>query len=54
MTDERQSDLIMVSALAKALTEVVERLDREICEPALVDELTAVAERAESELEEAA
>ena len=44
----------MASALAKTLTEVVERLDSDICEQKTVDELQALAERAERELEEAA
>lgn len=54
MTDERQSDLIMASALAKTLFEVVERLDSHICEPQTLGELRALAERAEAELGQAA
>lgn len=54
MEEERQSDLIMATALAKALTDVVERLDSDICEPSTLDELRQIAERAEAELEEAA
>ena len=54
MTDERQSDLIMASALAKTLSEVVERLDDDICEPATLEELRALVERAEAELTQAA
>ena len=54
MTDERQSDLIMASALAKTLSEVVERLDDGICEPRTLEELRALARRAEAELGEAA
>ena len=44
----------MATALAKALTDVIERLDGEICEEATVAELRSLAERAEAELEEAA
>jgi hypothetical protein len=54
MHEERQSDLIMTTALAKALSDVVERLDGDICEPKTLDELKHLAERAEAELEEAA
>jgi hypothetical protein len=54
MEDERQSDLIMATALAKALAELVERLDDDICEPATLAELRGIADRAEAELEEAA
>jgi hypothetical protein len=52
--DERQADLIMATALAKALTDVIERLDGEICEDSTVSELRQLAERAEAELDEAA
>jgi len=44
----------MATALAKALTDVIQRLDGAICEDATVRELRALAERAEAELEEAA
>jgi hypothetical protein len=54
MQDERQSDLIMASALARALSEVVERLDGEICEDSTLAELKHLCERAEAELEEVA
>jgi uncharacterized protein (UPF0147 family) len=54
MQEERQSDLIMATALAKALTEVVERLDAEICDETALRELRRIAERAEEELEQAA
>jgi hypothetical protein len=54
MQDERQADLIMATALAKALTDVIQRLDGEICDDTTVRELRALAERAESELEAAA
>jgi hypothetical protein len=54
MGEERQSDLIMATALAKALTDVVERLDGELCEPSTLAELKQLAERAEAELDEAA
>lgn len=54
MTDERQSDLIMATALAKTLTEVVERLDADICGAETLEELRGLAERAEAELETAA
>ena len=54
MQEERQSDLIMASALAKALSEVVERLDGDICEDSTLAELRSLCERAEAELEEAA
>ena len=54
MTDESQSDLIMASALAKTLSEVVERLDSNLCEPQTLAELRALARRAEAELGEAA
>lgn len=51
---ERQSDLIMATALAKTLAEVVERLDSGICEPSTLGELRRLADRAEAELEQAA
>jgi hypothetical protein len=54
MEKDRQSDLIMATALAKTLAEVVERLDEDICETTTLDELQRIAERAEEELEEAA
>jgi hypothetical protein len=54
MGEERQSDLIMATALAKALTDVVERLDGAICERSTLEELKQLAERAEAELGEAA
>jgi hypothetical protein len=54
MKAERQSDLIMASALAKTLSEVVERLDEDICEPGTLAELRSLAERVEAELDDAA
>ena len=54
MQDERQADLIMATALAKALTDVITRLDGELCDETTVSELRTLAERAEAELEEAA
>jgi hypothetical protein len=54
MEDERQSDLIMASALAKTLSEVVERLEPDLFDSRTVDELRALAERAEAELHQAA
>jgi hypothetical protein len=54
MQEERQSDLIMATALAKALSEVVERLDGAICQEATLRQLRELAERAEEELEQAA
>jgi hypothetical protein len=54
MREERQSDLIMATALAKALGEIVERLDSDICEESTLTELRGLVERAEAELEEAA
>jgi hypothetical protein len=55
MQDERTSDLIMASALAKTLADVVERLDGELCDDgATPDDLRELAERAESELDVAA
>ena len=53
MTDDRQSDLIMASALAKTLAEVVERLDADICEASTLAELRDLAGRAEDELKAA-
>jgi|tagenome__1003787_1003787.scaffolds.fasta_scaffold9817547_1 hypothetical protein len=53
MTDDRQADLIMASALAKTLAEVVERLDSGICEHSTLDGLRDLAERAEDELQAA-
>jgi hypothetical protein len=52
--DERQADLIMATALARALTDVIVRLDGEICGDTTVAELRMLAARAEAELEEAA
>ena len=54
MHEQRQSDLIMATALAEALSEVVERLDGHICEVSTLVELKHLAERAEAELEAAA
>jgi len=54
MREERQSDLIIATALAKALSEVVERLDSDICERSTLVELENLAKRAEAELERAA
>jgi hypothetical protein len=54
MQEERQSDLIMTTALAKALVEVVERLDSDICEVSTLQELQSLADRAEAELGRAA
>lgn len=53
MTDERHSDLIIATALAKTLAEVVERLDSDICEDSTLTELKNLADRAEAELEAA-
>jgi hypothetical protein len=53
MTEERQSDLIMASALAKTLSEVVERLDADICDTGTLEQLRGLADRAEAELEAA-
>jgi hypothetical protein len=53
VTDDRQADLIMASALAKTLADVVERLDSNICETSTLEELRDLAKRAEDELEEA-
>jgi hypothetical protein len=44
----------MATALAKALTDVIQRLDGEICDETTVAELRSLSERAEAELEEAA
>jgi hypothetical protein len=54
VSDERQADLIMATALARALSEVVERLDSDVCEDSTLAELQRLAERAEAELESAA
>jgi hypothetical protein len=54
MQDDRTSDLIMASALAKTLADVVERLDGELADGATPDDLRELAERAESELDVAA
>ena len=54
MQEDRHSDLIMTTALAKTLAEVVERLDDEICQDSTLDELRALADRAEAELDEKA
>jgi hypothetical protein len=54
MEQERQSDLIMATALAKTLAEVVGRLDQEICEPSTLRELRRIADRAQEALEQAA
>ena len=54
MHEQRQSDLIMATALAQALSEVVERLDGHICEDSTLTELRHLAARAEAELEAAA
>jgi hypothetical protein len=44
----------MATALAKALTDVIQRLDGEICHDTTVAELRSLAERAEAELQHAA
>jgi hypothetical protein len=54
MQDERHSDLIMTTALAKTLADVVERLDADICEDSTLRVLRSLADRAEAELEAAA
>jgi hypothetical protein len=54
MEDERQSDLIMATALARTLSEVVERLDGGICHAETLAELRDLVARAEEELEQAA
>jgi hypothetical protein len=54
MQDERTSDLIITTALARTLADVVERLDADICTESTLAELRDLAERAESELELAA
>lgn len=54
MSEDRQADLIMATALANALSEVVERLDSDICDESTLAELRALAERAETELDDAA
>jgi hypothetical protein len=51
MPDERTSDLIITSALARTLADVVERLDADICTEQTLSELRDLADRAESELE---
>lgn len=47
---DRTSDLIIATALARTLADVVERLDSEICTEATLAELRDLAERAELEL----
>lgn len=54
MKDERTSDLIIATALARTLADIVERLDAQICTEETLEELRGLAERAESELELAA
>jgi uncharacterized protein (UPF0147 family) len=54
MEKDRHSDLIMATALAKTLAEVVERLDEQICDDSTLRELRRIADRAEEELEQAA
>jgi hypothetical protein len=54
MREDRHSDLIMTTALAKTLAEVVERLDEDICQDSTLRELKDLADRAEAELEDAA
>ena len=54
MQDDRTSDLIITTALARTLVDIVERLDSNICTPETLDELRELADRAESELELAA
>jgi hypothetical protein len=44
----------MASALAKTLSEVVERLDGGLCDDRTLDGLRTLAHNAETELEEAA
>ena len=50
MQDDRTSDLIMTTALARTLADVVERLDAGICTESTLSELRELAERAELEL----
>jgi hypothetical protein len=54
MDKDRHSDLIMATALAKTLAEVVERLDHEICGGSTLNELRRIVDAAEEELEQAA
>ena len=54
MEEERTSDLIMASALAKTLADVVRRLDSDICDEATLAELRELVARAEAELDVAA
>lgn len=54
MQDERTSDLIIATALARTLVDIVQRLDGGICTDQTVAELRELAARAESELEPAA
>jgi hypothetical protein len=54
MQGDRQSDLIMATALAKTLADVVERLDADLCDEGTLIELREIAERAEAELDRAA
>ena len=44
----------MATALAKALTDVIHRLNGEICDESTVEELRTISRRAEAELDEAA
>ena len=50
MADERTSDLIITTALARTLADVVERLDADICTESTLAELRELADRAELEL----
>jgi hypothetical protein len=54
MKDDRTSDLIITTALARTLVDIVERLDAEICTESTLDELRELARRAEDELDLAA
>jgi hypothetical protein len=54
MQDERTSDLIITTALARTLADLVERLDADICDQATLAELRELADRAESKLDVAA
>jgi hypothetical protein len=48
--EDRTSDLIITTALARTLVDLVERLDADLCTQSTLDELRRLAERAELEL----
>jgi hypothetical protein len=54
MQDDRTSDLIITTALARTLVDLIERLDADLCKPETLAELRELAARAESELDLAA